>query len=242
MVFLDETGDHSLSTIDPGFPVFVLTLTIVQPDIYTNQIVPAVCRLKIDYWGHEGVILHSRDIRKAQGPLPFLRNREQTQPFYKRINQIMADPQYTLISVGVRKDRHVKKYGESANNPYELAMEYSLERLVYFLEHQPDKDAILIAESRGKKEDTELQLAFLRIVNNGTWYCPRERFKQFDFRLDFVSKERNLVGTQLADLAAYPTARWIIDPRKANPAFDIVRRKILCKVDTGYLLGLKVFP
>ncbi len=242
MVFLDETGDHSLSTIDAGFPVFVLTLMIVRPDTYANEIVPAVYRLKIDYWGHEGIILHSRDIRKAQGSFAFLRNREQTQPFYERINEVMADSQYTIVSVGVRKDRHVKKYGESANNPYELAMEYSLERLVYFLEQQPDKDVILVAESRGKKEDAELQLAFLRIVNNGTWYCARDRFKPYNFRLEFVTKERNVVGTQLADLAAYPTARWIIDPRKANPAFDVVRPKILRKVDTGYLLGLKIFP
>ncbi|HNB24078.1 MAG TPA: DUF3800 domain-containing protein [Candidatus Melainabacteria bacterium] len=242
LVFLDETGDHSLSTIDPGFPVFVLTMMIVEPDKYINQIVPEVYRLKLDHWGHEGIILHSRDIRKAQGPFAFLRNREKTQPFYERINQVMTESPYTLISIGVRKDRHVTKYGESANNPYELAMEYSLERLVYFLEQQPHKDIILVAESRGKKEDAELQLAFLRIVNNGTYYCTRDRFKPYNFRLEFVTKERNVVGTQLADLAAYPTARWIIDPKKENPAFDIVRPKILRKVDSGYLLGLKIFP
>jgi hypothetical protein len=242
LVFLDETGDHSLSTIDAGFPVFVLTFLILDPAIYTNQIIPAVGRLKVDYWRHEGVILHSRDIRKAQGAFAFLRNRELTQPFYERVNRIMAESPYTIIAVGVRKDRHLTKYGAQANNPYELAMEYGLERLIYFLEQQTDKDVVLIAESRGKKEDGELQLAFLRIVNNGTWYCASDRFKPYNFRLEFVTKERNVVGTQLADLAAYPTARWIIDPKKDNPAFDVVRPKILRKVDTGYLLGLKIFP
>lgn len=242
LVFLDETGDHSLSTIDPGFPVFVLTMMIVEPKNYIAQIVPNICQLKVDYWGHEGVVLHSRDIRKAQGPFAFLRNRDLTQQFYERINQIMTQSQYTIISIAVRKDRHFKKYGEQANNPYELAMEYGLERLIYFLEQHLEKDIVLIAESRGKKEDADLQLAFLRIVNNGTWYCSRDRFKQFDFRLEFVGKPYNVAGTQLADLAGYPIARWIIDPKAPNPPFDIVRSRIMRKIDTGYMLGLKIFP
>lgn len=205
-VFLDETGDHSLSTIDPGFPVFVLTALIVEPGTYINQIVPEVCKLKMDYWGHEGIILHSRDIRKAQGSFVFLKQQEHRQPFYDRINRIMSVSDYSLICVGIRKDRHHKKYGDSANNPYALAMEYSLERLVYFLERQSKKDVMLVAESRGKKEDSDLNLAFLNIINKGTYYCKRSKFKAFNFRLEFVSKERNVVGTQLADLAAYPTA------------------------------------
>jgi len=121
-------------------------------------------------------------------------------------------------------------------------MAYGLERLIYFLEHQANENVILIAESRGKKEDSELLVAFSRIVKNGTWFCDRERFKPYNFRLEFVAKERNVIGTQLADLAAYPTARWIIDPKKHNPAFDVVRPKILRRIDTGFLLGLKIFP
>jgi hypothetical protein len=42
---------------------------------YINQIVPRVNQLKFDVFGHEGVILHSRDIRKAQGDLAFLQTR-----------------------------------------------------------------------------------------------------------------------------------------------------------------------
>jgi hypothetical protein len=44
----------------------------------------------------------------------------------------------------------------------------------------------------------------------------------------------NIAGTQMADLAAYPIARYVLDQAKPNPAFDIVRQKF-CRV-------LKVFP
>ena len=49
------------------FPVFVLCLLICETEQYADQIVPAFLRLKFEYFGHEAVILHSRDIRKAQG-------------------------------------------------------------------------------------------------------------------------------------------------------------------------------
>jgi hypothetical protein len=44
----------------------------------------------------------------------------------------------------------------------------------------------------------------------------------------------NIVGTQMADLAAYPIARRVLDKTKPNPAYEIVRKK-LCR-------QLKVFP
>lgn len=35
----------------------------------------------------------------------------------------------------------------------------------------------------------------------------------------------NVVGTQLADLAAYPIARNVIDPKRPLPAFEVIRKR-----------------
>lgn len=50
----------------------------------------------------------------------------------------------------------------------------------------------------------------------------------------------NVIGTQLADLAAYPIARYVINPKKPLPAYDIVRRRFY--KGPGWISGLKVFP
>jgi hypothetical protein len=50
----------------------------------------------------------------------------------------------------------------------------------------------------------------------------------------------NIVGMQMADLAAYPTARHVIDPNKLNPAYDILRPRFY--VGPGFVRGLKIFP
>ncbi len=62
IVYLDETGDHSLEFIDKDFPVFALAMFICDTVYYNHTILPAVAQLKTDYFGHEGVILHSRDM------------------------------------------------------------------------------------------------------------------------------------------------------------------------------------
>lgn len=241
-MYLDETGDHSLEPVDPDFPVFVLVLLICDVQKYREQIVPAFYRLKFDYFGHEGVILHSRDIRKAQGDFAFLANPEEREGFYERLNEIMGGSEYTLIAVAIRKQKHKEKYGKAAKNPYDLAFAFALERLLPLLESLGQTEVQLIAEARGKREDAELKLAFLEVVNQGTYYIGAGRFKKIKFRLDFRPKEMNIIGHQMADLAAYPIARYVLnpDPKKVGQAFRVVQRKFYR--GPGFVHGLKIFP
>lgn len=62
-------------------------------------------------------------------------------------------------------------------------------------------------------------------------------------RLEFLTKAYNENGLQLADLVAYPVARWVIKPRQPNRAFDILQSKFY-RDSTGKVsgYGIKVFP
>ncbi len=42
VVYVDESGDHSLASIDPDYPVFVLALCIFHKRHYSEKIIPAV--------------------------------------------------------------------------------------------------------------------------------------------------------------------------------------------------------
>jgi hypothetical protein len=41
-LYLDESGDHSLTVIDPQYPVFVLGGVIVDPQYERSVVAPAV--------------------------------------------------------------------------------------------------------------------------------------------------------------------------------------------------------
>jgi hypothetical protein len=55
-----------------------------------------------------------------------------------------------------------------------------------------------------------------------------------------MNKDENINSLQLADLVAYPIARYVIEPNRANPAFEVLEPKIY-RAD-GALEGLKLFP
>lgn len=229
-----------MELIDRGFPVFGVVMVICDSQIYINEIVPQIYKLKFDFFGHEGTILHSRDIRRAQGEFGFLTDPGMRPPFYERINAIMSDNEYQLIAAFVRKQRHKDRYGDWAAHPYDLALTFALERLLPLLEAAEQQSVKIIAESRGKNEDSDLHYSFLKVLNEGTGYVRPNRFGKIHFDLQFRPKKSNLAGHQLADLAAYPIARHVIDVSKENPAFDIVRRKFYKGL--GNVYGLKIFP
>lgn len=238
LAFFDECGDHSLTKIDPDFPLFVLALVVMERAAYRDTILPAVNQFKLRYWNHEGVNLHSRDIRLAAGPFHILLHPQVRAQFMAELSALMARLPFTLFIAAIHKQRHVER-AAAAEDPYGLALKFTLEGLVHFLAAQGETQLPLVAEARGKREDDALRQVFARILAEGTGDCPAASFQKLDCSLMFQPKHNNLVGNQLADLCAYPCARHILNPDKANEPYAIASRKIY---ENGGVRGWKVFP
>ncbi|GER07161.1 3-deoxy-D-manno-octulosonic acid transferase [Iodidimonas muriae] len=239
IAFFDECGDHSLVKINPQLPVFVLCTLIVEREVYARRIVPEIAAFKLRYFPHEGVNLHSRDIRKAEGPFSILQNAEVRERFMDELTALMESLPFTLFATVIRKDAHLKRYGDEAANPYNVALEYSFERILHFMEANRATDLPVIAEARGKNEDNELRASFHRLMTRGTYYNEAERFRRLVCPLAFRRKHDNIAGIQLADLCAHPIARRIIKPNQPNRAFSAIEGHFYA---AGRVKGLKVFP
>jgi hypothetical protein len=240
LVYLDEAGDLNLTRTDEAFPIFALTMLVVDEHAYAQAVVPAVTALKLKYLGHDGVILHSRDIRKAQAEFGFLTDGATRDRFLADLTELMRSLDYTWITTVIRKQEHRDRYGPNAANPYDLALTFCLERLLPLLESEGQKEVTLVAEARGKREDAELELVFLRTISEGTAYVARERFQAIRLRLVFARKCLNVVGNQLADLVCYPVARHVLDPKRPNLPYEALGAKMYR--GPGAVRGLKVFP
>lgn len=145
-VYLDETGDHGLEKHDANYPAFAVVLLACERDYYCDHIVPGFIRLKQDFCGHEGIILHSRDIRKWQKGFEFLADPETREEFYKRLNALMERLSYTLFCGLIKKQEHRAQYGRWANDPYDLALTFVMERLLPYLEDIEQQSVTVIAE------------------------------------------------------------------------------------------------
>jgi Protein of unknown function (DUF3800) len=241
IAYLDETGDHTVERVDKDFPVFALVMFVCDTEHYCSEIVPAVTRLKIEYWGHEAVILHSRDIRKQSNEFLILRrSKEFREEFYRSINRIMGDHVYRIIPVVIKKQDHCSMHGPLAENPYQLALKHAIYGLLVLLTKADQSEVVIVAEARGSNEDRDLRKCFDEIVHLGTEDASAHQLSRIAFNLVFAKKSMNVVGTRLADLAAYPIARAVLDPGKRNHAFDIIKEK-LYPFD-GWTDGIKICP
>lgn len=239
IAFFDECGDHSLTVIDRDFPLFLLATVVVERGAYVQEIVPRMAQLKLAYWDHEGVNLHSRDIRKAEGPFSILQRHERRVKFMEDLSSLMEGLPFTLFVTAIRKVELRDRYASRAENPYELAVTYTFERLVHFLEQHDEIHLPVVAESRGRSEDRNLKVAFYRMLAEGTQFVGPDRLGRLRCPLLFENKLRNICGVQLADLCAHPCARHILKPTQTNRAYEIASRHLY---SCGQVNGWKVFP
>jgi Protein of unknown function (DUF3800) len=244
VVYVDESGDHSLVSVDRDYPVFVLALCIFHKRNYSEKIIPAVEKLKFNYFGHDSVVLHENEIRKQKGAFAFLAQRAVRDQFMTQLSSIMEACNFILIAGVVDKARLSKSEG-TASNPYHIALGICLEALRAFLaeKQQSQFKTHVVVECRGKKEDAELELEFRRICDGSN---PGGQPLPFD--IVFADKKTNLAGLQLADLVARPVGINYLRPAQDNQAFELLKRKFYCAGGRRQLgrafenVGLIVYP
>lgn len=240
-LFIDESGDHGLVNLDPSFPVFLLCGLLTSEENYT-QTRDAINAIKKEFWQHKEVILHSRDIRKCEKEFQILFDLDIKRNFYIKINDVIENAKYRILASAINKEKYINTYGKLSNDVYELALSFIIERAIFCLDELKDtsKQLEIIIEKRGKKEDKKLDEHFQRLLSRGTAYVSAERLQEVGLKITFRDKKENINGLQLADLIAYPIARYVIEPKRANPAFDVLKKKIYTK--NGKRYGLKIFP
>lgn len=251
IIYVDESGDHSLTSIDPSYPVFVLTFCIVHKQEYADKIVPAVKKMKFDIFGHDDIILHEHEIRKSKNDFTLLMNPEKREIFHSRLHEIMTEAPISIIATVINKKALLGKYA-SPYNPYHIALGLCLERASQFLAAKGQESRLnhIIVESRGKNEDQDLELQFRRIIQpsllNMGANSLRYQLAGVPYELRFTKKTANMAGLQLADMTARPIGRYVMDPSQPNRAMDTIKDKLLKTGGQGSEsfidFGLKVFP
>lgn len=240
-LYIDECGDHYLATYDQNFPIFTLC-GILVPTKRLNTLKSAIDQLKQEFWQTTDVILHSRDIRKCEKSFRIFFDNDIKQRFYSRVNEILAQRNiYIIVCCAVLKENCIKKYGTEAD-VYGTALKYVIQRSIFCVDDLSSTGGKIniIVERRGKKEDGALLKYYNGLRATGMHYISPERLATHIGQFGFSSKKENIFGLQIADLIAYPISRYVLNPEKPNPAFDIISPNIY--LSNGKLLGLKIFP
>lgn len=236
IIYVDESGDHSLDRINSDYPIFVLTFCLFSIDDYINGAVPTLQKFKFKYFGHDQIVLHETDIRKNKPPFGFLRtDRELRENFLSDLSDTIKNTPFSIIPVVIDKLKLKTRYTQPYN-PYNLGLRFGLERINELLlsQDQEGKEITIIFEKRGEKEDNELELEFLRICSKNEQFGYKSvKFDKIYFKFLLADKKTNSSGLQLADLTARPIGLNFLRPEQDNRAYGIIKNKIF---------GYKKFP
>jgi hypothetical protein len=240
IVYIDESGDHNLVEINEAFPVFVLAFCIFRKSIYVENICPNFQNIKFKWFGHDTVIFHEREIRKQLVPFKFLQNVSRRDEFMADVDNVITQSEFTVIASVINKARLKGKYADPGN-PYEIGLQFCIERLFRFLREKDQTDRLThcVFERRGKREDAAIELEFRRI-------CAKGNYEGTDINcldIQFQEKSANSCGLQISDLVARPIGIKELRASQPNRAYDIIEPKFRKSANgqiRGY--GLKVFP
>jgi hypothetical protein len=220
VVFVDESGDLSLTMIDSRYPVFVLSFCIFHKDVYMDSVTPAVRRIKFSTFGHDMVVLHEHEIRKKEGAFRML-SKEPREAFLNSLTDLVDGMDFCIIAVVIDKSR-LGVQQHSSFSVYHLAMELGLERVFQFLKSKDQGEFLthVVCEARGKPEDRALENAFVFVCDgNNSLGVP------LPFEIIVADKKTNSEGLQIADITARPIGLAVLRPNQPNRAFEVISKK-----------------
>lgn len=233
VLFIDETGDHSLSKIDKSYPIFVLSGVIIDEDYHAHELTKQLNEFKRHHFGTDEIVLHSKEMTHPQSAKNdlYMKFMDDTfrKSFYKGFEVFLRKSQISVVACVIMKSRHFANYGLEAKDPYLLSFDNLLNRLVFDL--SDTEKGKIIAESRNSVLDNQLEIAFLTARVEGTNKVqPAELKLKLESSIQFLQKTDNVAGLQIADMVASPIARHFLGkPERAGhqlsykSVFDKVR-------------------
>ena len=122
----------------------------------------------------------------------------------------MSAARFTLVIVVVDKLRLKQNY-PSPFHPYHMALDYMLQRYCGFLDHLGRRGDVM-AESRGRKEDTLLKNAYRHIHTHGDMHHKAAFYRQVlsTREMKVKPKKANIAGLQLSDILANPCKQQML--------------------------------
>lgn len=221
IVYVDESGDHGLESINPRYPLFVLAFCVFQKRHYAQKAIPALSMLKIATFGHDLIVLHEQEIRKKTGAFNTL-SLPRREKLIQALSDLMIEIEVVIIPIVIDK-RALKELGADPTHVYHLAMQLGLEKLYQLLLESDQHHNLthVIFEARGRCEDLALELEFRRICDGHNSLQHR-----LPFEIVIADKKTNSVGLQVADLVARPIGLSVLRPNQPNRAFAILEKKL----------------
>lgn len=247
VLFIDESGCSEMKNIKKKIDkeeevaeedrFFCVTGVLIHRDKFP-EISDKIVSLKQKYWPPHGmaeykgiekrVCFHSYEIRRSRGVFhpKILKDRA---AFMNDLSEFLEEIDVKVFAVVIDKKELYRRYLSAHRQPYDLCMEFILERLCFY--NASRGKCAIVLEGRGKEDDRILLKHILKLIDNGTYYISKERFLFIDgvyFNLKWSENhecKKSFFGLEIADLFCHPIIQYGKSGKRTLP-FETIEPKI----------------
>jgi len=215
-MYFDENGHQSLKGDLSNQSKRFLCLTGVIMRLSEHpKLTEQLNRIKKEIFGRTDIILHRRELITAKAPYEALKDTAIREKFNQEFLKLIVNTNFRIVSVLIDKMTLVKNFGFRAQDPYALALEYLMQRYLYWLQDlcrcKPPCFGDILGESRGGKEDKITKYTH-REIFLGKGYNKLSNVDRYfsSQEIKLKPKKANIAGLQFVDLLAHPARRYIL--------------------------------
>ena len=214
-LFLDESGQVEYPKFEAHRPILgVGGVALRDCEEATAEQSMGGLRSKQEWQWLEGSTLRYSDIVSGRGQYGRLKDKTLLRTFLSHLYaETLGRINFKSFVGCIDKPRYMRKYGTRPidrylpQDPHLVAFSFVIERFVTFLEQNRSTGRV-IYEHRDPWRNAYLQWEYVRMHVSGTQYLRSSQFNRvLPCWIEFVPKDRGLVGLELADLIVGPTAR-----------------------------------
>ena len=102
-LYIDESGDHNLVSINRNYPVFVLGGVLVDQEYHDRVIAPELDQFKIGIFGNSANALHLYEAKNRLGLYSMLNDPATRRRFWDGLGSLMQGWDYEVLACLIDK-------------------------------------------------------------------------------------------------------------------------------------------
>ena len=252
ILYLDESGQVEYPKFDAHRPILgVGGVALADSDEEDAKRIIDQLRSREEWRWLEESTLRYPDIVSGRAQYGRLKDGTLLRTFLSQLYvRTLAKINFKSFVGCIDKPRYLRDYGTRPidrylpQDPHLVAFNFVIERFVTFLE-QNNSTGRVIYEHRDPWRNAYLQLEYVRMHVSGTRYLRSSQFNRvLPCWIEFVPKDKRLVGLELADLIVGPTSRKVAAPEAEMIEWEAVKKTMWrgSNPSASGQMGLKVFP
>lgn len=224
-LFIDESGDHTYdSSASLDMRYLGLTGVLIRKNHYDDQVQRQLEDMKRNFFHYDPddpPILVRSQIKSRKGPFYVLQDKQKSDEWEDAVLAFLNTlvPYTHVFTVVIDKLEQKKRYGVRTFDPYAFSLAVLLNRVRGWLKLNVTTSDVM-AESRGQREDSQIQRAYQSLLIHGAQFGNGDYYRVAypEDKLKMRRKDQNVAGLQLADLLAYGQ-KWltVIEAKRPFP-------------------------